>query len=640
MDHRLALALKLYDQGLPDAALHAVQDLARAASASREALHIAAVLCLETGRGDDALLYAGRLIAAAPGDGDAHLLRGQALRELGRFDESLAAFTHIASLRAPDAGLHLNLGLLHHRAGQLAQAEAAYRDALSLDAGNAGVWNNLGLLLDDLRRPAEACEALATSISIAPEVSATHNNLGATLASQGHYTAAAAAHQKALEIDPRNIAARINLGVALLEQGAVDEARRTLDAALAQGPFNRDAADNRLYLDLYIETDPGRICARHRAWGQELHSVPPPTRHGLRKPLKVGYVSPDFRRHSVSFFIEELLRHHNAREVEVHCWSDAAQPDAVTHRLKALTPHWHDVATWDDERLRTAIAEAGIDVLVDLSGHSNGNRLAMFAKRAAPVQVSAIGYPATTGVAAMDYKLCDALTDPPGTEAYSTEKLMRLHTLHCFTPPASAPEPSALPALGRGFITFGSFNKLAKLSDETLRIWAAVLGRLPQARLVLKTKPLVEAQTKDALARRFAALGIDAGRLDLRGWQADDAGHLAAYGDIDIALDTFPYNGTTTTCEALWMGVPVLTLAGRGHAARVGASLLASAGLHAWCAPKEQAFADLAVAMAGDVKALAELRTGLRDRLRASQLCDGLTYARDVESAYRAMCEA
>lgn len=640
MDHRLALALKLYDQGLPDAALHALHDLVRAASAPREALHVAAVLCLETGAPADALLYADRLIAAEPADGDAYLLRGQALRELGRFDEAFAAFTQITTLRAPDAGLHLNLGLLHHRAAQYAQAEAAYRAALALDPGNAGVWNNLGLLLDDIGRPAEACEALTTSISIAPQISATHNNLGATLASQGHYAAAAAAHQQALDIDPRNIAARINLGVALLEQGAVDDARRALDSALAQGPFNRDAADNRLYLDLYVETDPARICARHRAWGHELQTVAPPVDHSLRKPLKVGYVSADFRRHSVSFFIEELVRHHNAREVEVHCWSDVAQPDAVTHRLKALTPHWHDVATWDDERLRSAISAAEIDVLVDLSGHTNGNRLAMFAKRAAPVQVSAIGYPATTGVAAMDYKLCDALTDPPGTESYSTEKLMRLHTLHCFTPPSNAPEPGALPALSRGFITFGSFNKLAKISDDTVRIWAAVLARLPQSRLVLKTKPLVEPQTRAAIERRFAALGIEAGRLDLRGWQADDAGHLGAYGDIDIALDTFPYNGTTTTCEALWMGVPVLTMAGRGHAARVGASLLASAGLQAWCAPKEEAFADLAVAMAGDVKALADLRASLRDRLRTSRLCDGLTYARDVESAYRAMCES
>lgn len=639
MDHRLALALKLYDQGLPDAALHSVQDLVRGAAAPRAALHLAAVLCLETARSDDALQYAERLIAADKADADAHLVRGQALRELGRFDEALAAFTHIGALREPDAGLHFNVGLLHHRAGRLAPAEAAYRAAVALQPGNASAWNNLGLLLDDAGRPGEAREAFAQSIAIAPQTSATHNNLGATLAGQGHYTAAAAAHQQALAIDPRNIAARINLGVAQLEQGAVEDARRTFDAALAQGPFNRDAADNRLYLDLYIETDPARICARHRAWGHELHPVAAAPHHSLRKPLKVGYVSPDFRRHSVSFFIEELLRHHNAREVEVHCWSDVAQPDAVTARLKALAPHWHDVAAWDDERLRTAIREAEIDVLVDLAGHTNGNRLGMFAKRAAPVQVSALGYAATTGVAAMDYRLCDAVTDPPGTEGYSTEKLMRLHALHCFTPSAAAPEPSQLPMQSRGFITFGSFNKLAKISDDTVRIWASALKRLPDARLVLKSKPLVEAETRAALLRRFAALGIEAHRLDLRGWQADDAGHLGVYRDIDIALDTFPYNGTTTTCEALWMGVPVLTLAGKGHAARVGASLLTSVGLQAWCAPKEEAFADLAAAMASDPKALADLRAGLRDNLRKSRLCDGLVYARDVESAYRAMCD-
>jgi protein O-GlcNAc transferase len=639
MDHRLALALKLYDQGLPDAAWHAVQDLARAAEASREALHLAAVLCLETGHHANALAFSDRLIGKDAGDADAHLLRGQAQRELGHFDDALATFAHARTIRPPDAALLFNLGLLHHRAGDLKASEKAYRAALAQQPDNASVWNNLGLLFDDAGQPDQAREAFAKSIALAPNVSATHNNLGATMASQGRYAAAAASHAKALEIDPRNIAARINLGVAQLEQGAIDEARRTLDAALAQGPLNRDAADNRLYLDIYAETDPARICARHRAWGHELHPAAPAPVHPLRKPLKVGYVSADFRRHSVSFFVEPLLRHHDPRQVEVHCFSDVAQPDAVTARLKALVPHWHDAATWDDERLRLAIRTAGIDVLVDLGGHTNGNRLAMFARRAAPRQVTALGYPATTGVAAMDYRLCDTVTDPPGSEAFSTEELLRLHALHCFSPPQGAPEPSALPVLKRGHLTFGSFNKLAKITDDTLRLWALILKTFPDSRLVLKTKPLVEEEIRAALIRKFAAHGIGAQRLDLRGWQPADADHLAAYRDIDVALDTFPYNGTTTTCEALWMGVPVLSFSGRGHAARVGASLLTSAGLPDWHAGSEADFRDLAVEAVSDTKSLAELRAGLRAQLSASRLCDGLTYARDVESAYRAMCE-
>jgi predicted O-linked N-acetylglucosamine transferase (SPINDLY family) len=643
MDHRLALALKLYDQGLPDAAWHAVQELARADDAPREALHLAAVLCLETAHHDEALRFAERLIAGDGADVDAHLLRGQALRELGHFDEAFAAFTRIASLRAPDAGLHLNLALLHHRTGRLADSEAAYRAALALDPANAGAWNNLGLLLDDSGQPEAAAEAFAKSIALAPQVSITHNNLGVTLAGQGRYAAAARAHEKALALDPRNIAARINLGVAQVEQGALEDARRTFDSALAQGPLNRDAADNRLYLDVYMEPDPARICARHRAWGHELNVPGSASGRAVRKPLKVGYVSADFRRHSVSFFVEALLRHHDPDYIEVQCWSDVAQADAVTARLKSLVPQankrWHDVAGWDDERLRAAIRAADIDVLVDLGGHTNGNRLAMFAKRAAPIQVSALGYPATTGVLAMDYRLCDAITDPPGSETFSTEKLMRLHALHCFTPPEGAPALAAPPALARGHITFGSFNKLAKISDDAVRVWAGVLTAVPGSRLLLKTKPLVEEETRASVVRRFAAHGIDASRLDLRGWQPGDADHLAVYRDVDIALDTFPYNGTTTTCEALWMGVPVVSLTGRGHAARVGASLLTSAGLRSWCAANEEGFRDLAVKAAADVKALTEVRAGLRGQLRGSRLCDGLTYARDVESAYRAMFE-
>ncbi len=637
MDPRLGLALKYYDQGLPDAAWHAVHDLARAAGAPREALHLAAVLCLEIGHQDEALGFADRLIAANAADADAQLLRGQALRELGRFEDALDAFTRAGMSRAPDAALHFNLGLLHHRAGRIAQSEAAYRACLALCPDDAGAWNNLGLLYDDAGRPDAAREAFARSIALAPDVSATYNNLGAALAGQGRYRAAAAAHAKALEIDPRSIAARVNLGAAQLEQGAIDDARRTFDAALAQGPLNRHAADNRLYLDIYVETDPAKICAHHRAWGHELHPAVPAVRHAVRKPLKLGYVSADFRRHSVGFFIEELLRHHDPREVEVHAYSDVAQPDALTARFMKLAPHWHDVAAWDDERLRAAIRDAGIDVLVDLSGHTNGNRLSVFAKRAAPVQVSALGYPATTGVSAMDYRLCDAVTDPPGSEAYATEELMRLHALHCFTPPADAPAVAALPMLTRGIVTFGSFNKLAKISDHTVRLWAGILNAVPGARLVLKTKPLVEEETRAALRRRFGAHGVDAARLDLRGWHPEDKDHLAAYGEIDIALDTFPYNGTTTTCEALWMGVPVVSLAGKGHAARVGASLLTSAGLRSWCAAREDEIQGIAVSAVSDPETLAGLRAGLREQVRASRLCDGLAYTRDLESAYRAM---
>ncbi len=638
MDHRLALALKLYDQGLLDAAWHAAHDLARAGDAPREALHLAAVLCLETGRNDESLAFADRLIAGDVMDADAHLLRGQALREAGRYAEALSAFQHVATLRPADALLHFNLGLLHHRAGAFAASEAAYRSALIADPSSADAWNNLGLLLDDAGRPGEACEAFMKALALAPQASAVHNNFGATLAAQGNYAAAAAAHRRALEIDPRNVAARINLGVAQLEQGALEEARRTFDEALAQGPLNRDAADNRLYLDLYVEADPAKICVRHRSWGHELNPTAPPSTPIGNKPLKVGYVSADFRRHSVAFFVEALLLHHDPSEVEVHCYADVVRPDEVTQRLKALAPRWRESAGWDDERLRAAIRQDGIDILVDLAGHSGGNRLGVFARRAAPVQVTALGYPATTGVRAMDYRLCDAITDPPGADSWSTEELMRLQALHCFTPLADAPPVSALPAQARGYTTFGSFNKLAKISPATVALWAEVLVAVPSSRLVIKAKPLAEEETRAGLARRFAAHGVAAERLDLRGWLADDAGHLGAYADIDIALDTVPYNGTTTTCEALWMGVPVVSLAGRGHAARVGASLLTSAGLRAWCAGSEKEFREIAVNAAEDIATLANLRGGLRDQLRVARLLDGLTYTRDVESAYRAMC--
>jgi predicted O-linked N-acetylglucosamine transferase (SPINDLY family) len=350
-------------------------------------------------------------------------------------------------------------------------------------------------------------------------------------------------------------------------------------------------------------------------------------------------MSPDFRQHSVSFFLEPLLAAHDPAAVQVFCYADVAQPDAVTQRLMSYVHHWRDVAGCRDDDLCRVLAADRIDILVDLAGHTKGNRLAVFAQRSAPVQVTAIGYPATTGLAAMDYRLCDAVTDPPPeADAWSVETLVRLDAgLHCYRPPANAPAVGPLPAQAAGYITFGAFNKLAKISRDTVALWAEVLKAVPTSRLLVKTKPLAEAETRARLERAFADAGIAPARLELRGWEAQDRAHLDLYNHVDIALDTTPYNGTTTTCEALWMGVPVLTLAGRGHAARVGASLLSQVGLTDWIADNADAFVARARTATADTSALASLRKDLRATVAASPLCDGAVYARAVEGAYRAM---
>jgi predicted O-linked N-acetylglucosamine transferase (SPINDLY family) len=606
VDKRFTLALKYYEASLPGEAWEALRDAAADPGASSDVLGLAATLRLEAGDFEQAVALCERLLVNAPTHLPAWLWKAQAL----------------------------------FRAGRTTAAEHAMASAFALPGKHPAGWNNLGNLLDELGRPRDAQAALNRAIEQAPDFSPAHNNLGTVLAGQGRYAAAAAAHRQALDLDPRNLAAMNNLGVALLEQGCAREAVVAFDRVLAADPSMRDAADNRLYAEIYRETDHRAIHALHAAWGKNAPAVPAlrPIAPDPERRLRVGYVSPDFRRHSLSFFVEPVLAAHDATAVEVFCYADVVQGDAVTARIKAAAHHWRDSYHLRDEALLSLIREDRIDILVDLAGHTKGNRLAVFARRAAPVQVTAWGYPATTGLPAMDYRLCDGITDPATeADAWAVESLVRLVPgLHCYAPPADAPPVGPLPALAAEHITFGSFNKLAKISPETVALWSAALKAVPGSRLLLKTKPLAEDETRARIAQMFAGEGIEADRLDLRGWIPGDRGHLDLYNQIDIALDTVPYNGTTTTCEALWMGVPVLTVVGRSHAARVGASLLSQANMAEWVVP-ETAFAARAAGFAGHLGALDQLRRNLRADVAASPLCDATAHARGLESAYRAM---
>lgn len=607
MDQNFALALKYYEAGLPGEAWAMLRDAIDAPEPSVDVLGLAAVLRLEARAFDDAISLSARVIAMDSAHVGARLWQAQALLHLGR----------------------------------VAEADAAIAAAAALPGANAAGWNNIGNLLDEMGYPDAARAALVRAIAQAPDFSLAHNNLGTVLAGQGQYAAAAAEYRIALDCDPGNLAARNNLGVALLEQGLASEAVAAFDDVLRADPRMGDAAGNRLYADIYSETNPRAIHAAHAAWGKA-QPAPPPVRPADGNParrLRVGYVSPDFRRHSVSFFVEPILAAHDPAAVEVFCYADVAGADAVTARLQAAVHHWRDVYGRSDDEVFHLIKDDRIDILVDLAGHTKGNRLAVFARRPAPVQVTAWGYPATTGLNAMDYRLCDAITDPAGeADATAVENLVRLVPgLHCYLPPDRTPPVVDLPATTNGYVTFGSFNKLAKISPSTVAMWAAVLRAVPRSRLLLKTKPLAEAETRARLEPAFAMHGIATSRLDLRAWVPDDGGHLGLYNAVDIALDTFPYNGTTTTCEALWMGVPVLTMAGAGHAARVGASLLTQVGMTDWIADAPETFAARAAAVAGDLEALAQVRGGLRARVQASALCDAAAHARGVEAAYRAV---
>ncbi|MDX2145633.1 MAG: tetratricopeptide repeat protein [Rhodospirillaceae bacterium] len=638
-DPRLDVAMKYYHANLDQEAWTALQDILRDPAPALPALRFAATLRFEARALDEAIGFCDQCLAREPHDAHTLLLKGRALLDLGRTDAAVAALCEAVAAEPTRPASHFNLGLALERQGKLSEAEAAYRRAVTLQDVYPVAWNNLGNVLDQLGRPGEALAALETAIAQLPQFSMAHNNLGIVLAGQGRFSAAAKAHGDALRFDPDNIAAAVNLGVADIERGLVDQGLKRLDDVLAKEPGHTAAHDNRLFSIHYLEDNPAKLFLAHQAWGLGQSSPPRPRviEPDPNRRLRVGYVSPDFRRHSVSFFIEPLLAAHDRRAVEVICYSNVAHGDEVTAKLRALADQWRDIAGLGAASVVEMIQRDRIDILVDLAGHTLGNRLDVFAARAAPIQVTGIGYPDTTGLPSMDARLCDDVTDPMDqADRFATERLERIaQGLHCYAPPGDAPDVGPLPAMANNAVTFGSFNKLAKISPATIRLWAEVLKQIPGSRLLLKTKPLAERETQDLFIEKFTAAGVHPDRLDLIGWNPDDRGHLATYARVDIALDPTPYNGTTTTCEALWMGVPVLTPAGQAHAGRVGASLLSCVGLSDWIARDDDDFVRKAVHWASRRQALADLRQNLRTKVAQSRLCDAKSYARDVEGIYR-----
>ena len=647
MDKRLSLALKYYDAKLLDESWAELRELMDESVPSCEAMQLAATVQLENGAFDTVLVIAERLIVLYPDLVDGLVFKGQALMASGRSDEAGLVFMKACEREPSNVDAQFNLGLWHHDAHRLKEAENAYSLALSGRESFVNAWNNLGNVQDESGRFEEARTSFRRAIELQPDYSPAHNNLGASLASQGYFNAAIKSYMRAFELDPQNYAARINLGVAMLEQGDVFASLSVFDSILSVQPNNNCAYHNRLYANIYLEDAPEKLMSEHTTWADSVAIGRPLKVQDPRgdRRIRVGYISPDFRRHSVSFFFEPLLTEQDSSGIEVFCYSDADHPDAVTARLQAYGHYWRVIKGMSDESVHDLILSDHIDILVDLAGHTTGNRLSLFGRRAAPIQVTGLGYPATTGVPNMDYRFCDALTDPePVSDSWSSETLIRLpEGLHCFQPPRSAADPVFPPVSENGYVTFGSFNKFAKISPLTVTMWAGVLRAMPTARLILKSKALTEEITCERLRSMFSEQGIAIDRLQLMGWESSDDAHLRLYNSIDIALDTFPYNGTATTCEALWMGVPVITLAGRGHAARVGASLLTQLGRDDWIAQSTADYIVGAKRLGSDISGLVEIRRKLRAQMAESSLCDAPRYAKKMETAYRriwrALCE-
>lgn len=538
--------------------------------------------------------------------------------------------------------LNLLAGRLMIR-GAWHDAENVSRRALTLAPANWAAHVDLGQCLYQTLRHRAAEAAIREGIRLAPTESMAHYHLGATLLRQGRASEAEAALRQALVLSPSLAPAKSALADALRAQGLAAAADLLYEGTLGQ------ESESGLYLMAPIYTDFGseEIMTRHRAWGARAVAAVRPTAaegasfansHEPGRRLRVGVVSPDFKTHSVAYFVEPLLAHHDRNALETFCYAEMGLPDETTERLKAMASQWRMTGGLDDAAFRRQVREDGIDILIDLAGHTIGNRLSAFAVKPAPVTASWLGYPATTGLDTIEWRITDEIADPPGAEAHHVERLIRLdRAFLCFLPPAEAPEVGPLPAAATDRVTFGSFNNLLKITPSVVDAWADILRGVPESRLIIKSLLLRDGVAQQRLRDRFAASGIPASRIDLRGATNDRVSHLSAYGEIDIALDTFPYNGTATTCEALWMGVPVVTLTGNRHSGRVGCSLLTSAGLSDLVQPDQRHYVDFAVRMAADLPSLAARRAALRRQVAASALCDATGFARSFETALRRM---
>jgi len=600
-------------------------------------LNLMGVIRCQAGRADEGIKLIARAAQLAPEEATFLNNLGTGLTALKRHAQAVTAFSRALEIDPGYAAAHSNLGAPLKALGRLDEAATHYREGARLAPGNGEIRANLANVLLDLGDIDGAETAALEAVRLAPAYATGHNNLGTVLQRRGRYAEAEAAFRRAADLRPDYADALGNLGEVLKEMGRAPDAMAAYERAWRLVPDEPEKGSNLLLALCGLDGEtPDAIAARHFQWGGSAAPAAPAHRPDAQGRLRVGYLSGDFRRHSVAYFLEPILTHHDKSAVEVFCYANQTHGDAVTERLRAHADHWRGVAGMNDAELAAQIRADGVDILVDLAGHTRGNRLGVFRLKPAPVQMTYLGYPATTGLQAMDFRLTDPWADPEGlTEAFHAERLLRLERgFLCYRPPDDAPAVSAPPAAENGFVTFGSFNNLSKLSGATVALWSEVLRAVPDARLKLKAKALGDAQVQGDVRRRFEAEGISPERLELLGWITASS-PLEAYHGVDIGLDTYPYHGTTTTLEALWMGVPVVTLAGDWHASRVGVSILARAKADDLIAANRADFVKIAAGLAGKPDVIAEYRKHLRGMLLRGGLLDGEAFTGALENAYR-----
>ncbi len=599
----------------------------------------------ELGKLDEAVANFHKALAIKPDIAEAHNNLGNVLQELGKLDEAVASFHKALDIKPDYVEAHSNLGSAFKQLGKLDEAVASFHKALAIEPDYAEAHSNLGNAFAELGRLDEAVASYLKALAIKPDYAEAHNNLGNVLQKLGKLDEAVASFHKALDIKPDYAEAHSNLGPALQDLGRLDEAVASYHKALAIKPDFAKAYSNLLVTMPFMSNfDAADVFAEAKRAGAAFEA--PFTdlltrRHGNNpdpdRTLKIGYLSPCLAKHSLTPQIEPVLKMHRRDRVSVHVYAHVPRPDEVTVRLQELADHWTFVHGLTDHQVAERIIEDGIDILVDPMGHWGDNRLLVFARKPAPVQVSYLCQGLTTGLSAMDYAIGDRWLNEGGAmQSFATEQVVELAGGFVATSMDRETPIGQVPSETNGFITFCSFNNPAKISDASLRLWASVLNELPTARLLIKGRRLEHPEKRSLMMRRLEEHGIPAERAELRGFVLE-GDHMDVHNLVDIALDTVPFNGGATTVDALWMGVPVITLIGDTISGRYSYSHLNRVGVPELTAHSEEEFVEIAVNLAGDVARLKHYRKTLRPMMKASSLLDALPHVAELEEAYSAM---
>jgi predicted O-linked N-acetylglucosamine transferase (SPINDLY family) len=577
-----------------------------------------------------------------PGFVDALINLGAACHESRRFEEAITALSSAIGLNPDSALAQDNLGVSLQTNGQLDKAIAAYAEAVHLNPNDPRLHNHLGYALEVKGQFDQAIAASAAAIRLKSDYAEAHSTLALALKRKGLLDDALVSCSRAIALAPDLAEPHNTRGNILKDMGQIEQAVASFRRAIEITP-NDPAVHSNLLYTLYFDTTcgPEELLAEHRRWSDR-HAQPlkPLIRphENARDPdrrLRIGYVSPDFSAHAVGRFILPLLSHHDHQKFEIFCYASVDMPDSFTPRILTKADTWRDIRILNSDEAAEVIRKDRIDILIDLSMHMAKNRMLLFARKPAPIQATYLAYPGTTGLTAIDYRITDPHLDPPdSSDVHYTEQSIHLPECYwCYEPPIDSLEMTPLPAEAKGFITFGCLNNFCKNSPAAIQTWCRILTAVPNSRLVLHAFP---SSHRDALHKKLSDSGIDPNRLSFIN-KLPLPEYMRQYHTIDIGLDPFPYVGGTTTCDALWMGVPVVTLRGQTAIARGGVSILTNAGLPELIVDSPDQYVQIAVDLARDLPPLINLRSNLREKMRTSPLMDASRFARDMEAAYRQM---